>query len=267
LLTTQQIAYFQAFGFLVLRNVFSSAEANAIGREYDEVWNEGTGDQAFAGEQTDSQMTFCERRASLTKLAEDDRIYGPVEQLLGPNIIWGWSGAARYVGDSFWHKDDYDGVREGHGVIKVVMYFEPVGREDGCLRIIPGSHRPSFKQALRPLDEQHDDPSARPFGVAGPDIPGHAMETRPNDLIIFDSTAYHGAFGGRTGRSNLQLLYFPHPADDAELDTLRQVHNKTEYTLRVPEDFLNSDSPRLRGMVSPLVDWGFETQALHLVSP
>ena len=189
MLTSQQIAHFQAFGFLVMRQIFSSAEADTIRREYDEVWDEAAGGRPFGGERTEAQMTFCERRASLTKLAEDDRIYGQVEQLLGPDIIWGGSGAARYVDDSFWHKDDYGGLRDRHGVIKVVMYFEPVERETGCLRIIPGSHRSSFTQALRPLDRQHDDASVVPFGVAGRDIPSHAMETQPTDLIIFDSTA------------------------------------------------------------------------------
>ena len=259
MLTPGQVAHFNTFGFLVLRQVFSQAEADALKREYDEVWDEALGGRPFNGERTEARMTYCERSFSLTKLAEDDRTYGPVEQLLGPDIIWGGSGAARYVGDSFWHKDDYGGARDSYPSIKVVIYLEPVESDTGCLRIIPGSHRTSFKQALRPLDQQHDDPSVIPFGVSGRDIPGHAIETRPTDLILFDATAYHGAFGGRSRRSNLQLLYFPYPSDDDELDTLRQVHHKTEYTLRVPEVFLESRSSRLRGMVSKLVEWEFET--------
>ena len=144
MLTSQQIAHFQTFGFLVLSQVFSSAEADAIRREYDEVWDEAAGGRPFGGERTEAQVTFCERRASLTKLAEDDRIYGPVEQLLGPDIIWGGSGAARYVDDSFWHKDDYAGVRDRHGVIKVVMYFEPWrGRRAACASSRARTVRPS----------------------------------------------------------------------------------------------------------------------------
>ena len=259
MLSDEQIAHFDTFGFLVLRQVFSPNEAQTIKRAYDEAWEEALGGRPFNGEWTESLSKFCDGSASLTALAEDDRVYGPVEQLLGPNVIWGGSGAARYVGDSFWHKDDYAGVRDSYPYVKAVIYLEPVERDTGCLRIIPGSHRPSFKQALGPLDEQYDDPAIIPFGVSGQDILDYAMETQPTDLIVFDATAYHGSFGGSSGRSNLQLHYFPYPADDAELDTLRQVHDNTEYTLRVPETFLESGSPRLRGMVSKLVEWGFET--------
>ena len=162
------------------------------------------------------------------------------------------------MGDSFWHKDDYGSVLQGGTPkIKVVMYLEPVEKDTGCLRIIPGSHHQSFKQALCPLDQQYDDLSVKLFGMDGRDFPSHAMETHPTDLIILEPTAYHGSFGGRAGRRNLQLLYFPFPTDDTELDVLRQIHRKTEHTLRAPESFLNSGSPRLTKMVSEHVRWEF----------
>ena len=261
MLTAEQIAHFETFGFLVLRGLFSAAEVSSIKRDYDAVWNEAAGGQPWSGDRTETQQPFCERRTSLTRLAEDDRIYGAAEQLLGPNVIWGGSSAARYVGDSGWHADDFDSLLESYRMIKVVMYLEPVEKDTGCLRIIPGSHHRSFHQGLSPLDEQYSDSSQMPFGVPGRDTPGYPMETQPADLLIFDTRAYHGAFGGGTGRSNMQLLYFPDPAEEADLETLRQIYHRTKYILRVPESFLNSDRPRLRHMVSRLVELGFDTSA------
>ena len=143
-------------------------------------------------------------------------------------------------------------------MIKVVMYLEPVEKDTGCLRIIPGSHHRSFHRDLRPLDEQNTDPNLMPFSVPGRDTPGYPMETQPTDLLIFDTRAYHGAFGGRLGRSNMQLLFFPEPSVDSDVETLRQIYNRTEYILRVPESFLNSGRPRVESMVSRLVELGFE---------
>ena len=97
-----------------------------------------------------------------------------------------------------------------------------------------------------------------PFSVLGPDTPGYPMETRPSDLIVFDSRAYHRAFGGRPGRSNMQLLYFPDPARDEEVEILRQVYGQTQYILRVTESFLNSDSPRLRNLIAKNLELGFD---------
>ena len=259
MLTPGQIAHYETFGFIVLRGLFSAAEISSIRRDFDEVWNEAPGGQLLSGERTETRQPFCERRTSLTKLAEDDRIYRAVEQLLGPNIIWGGSSAARFVGDSGWHTDDFGGLLESYSMIKAIMYLEPVEKGTGCLRVIPGSHHRSFSRDLRPLDDQYSDSSRMPFGVPGRDTPGYPMETQPADLLIFDTRAYHGAFGGRPGRSNIQLLYFPDTAEEADIETLRQIYHRTKYILRVPESFVNSDRPRLRRMVSRLVEQGFET--------
>ena len=262
MLTAGQIAHFETFGFLVLRQMFPQAEVSSSQSKFDAVWSEASGGQPWSEETTESRQPFCEIRPPLTKLVADDRIYGAVEQLLGPNAIWGASGAARYVGDSGWHGDDYDGLLETYRAIKVVMYLEPVEQDTGCLRIIPGSHHRSFKRALRLLDERDSDSSLTPFGVPGSDTPGYPIETQPTDLLIFDTRAYHGSFGGRPGRSNIQMVFFPEPASDEEVETLRQIHDRTQYHLRVPKSFLNSERPRLRRMVSRLVEWGFETSAV-----
>ena len=254
-----QIAHFETFGFLVLRQVFSQAEVSSIQSEFDAVWSQVSGGQRWSRETTESRQPFCEIRPPLTELVADDRIFGSVEQLLGPNFIWGASGATRYVGDSPWHADDYGGLLETYRAIKVVMYLEPVGEDTGCLRIIPGSHHRSFKQALRPIDEQNRDPELMPFSVPGRDTPGYPMETQPEDVLMFDTRAYHGAFGGGPGRSNIQMVYFPEPATDEEVETLRRIHDRTDFHLRVPDSFVNSGRPRLEGMVSRLVEWDFET--------
>ena len=104
-------------------------------------------------------------------------------------------------------------------MIKVIMYQEPLGQDTGCLRIIPGSDHRSFNRE-RPLEEQYLDSSLMPFSVTGSDTPSYPMETQPSDLLIFDARAYHGAFGGRPGRSNMLWIYFPEPATTEEVETL-----------------------------------------------
>ena len=76
---------------------------------------------------------------------EDDRVYGPVEQLIGEPPLWIESDGNLYVGDTYWHPD-------GHVTrplwIKVALYLDPLTEESGCLRVIPGSHLALFSSAL-----------------------------------------------------------------------------------------------------------------------
>ena len=79
MLTSGQIAHFETFGFVILRQVFSPNETQTIKRAYDEAWEEALGGRSFNGEWTESLSKFCDGSALLTDLAEDDRVYGPVE--------------------------------------------------------------------------------------------------------------------------------------------------------------------------------------------
>jgi ectoine hydroxylase-related dioxygenase (phytanoyl-CoA dioxygenase family) len=260
LITAEQVLHFETFGFLVLSKLLSTDEVNSVQREFDAVWLRASAGQPWSGEKTESCQPFCETSAPLTKLAVDDRIHGTIEQLLGTSVIWGASNATRFVGDSSWHADDYGGLLKTYPAIKAVMYMDTVEKDTGCLRIIPGSHHRSFNRPLRPLDEQSLDPSLTPFGVSGTNTPGYPMETQPGDVLFFDVRAYHGAFGGSPGRSNIQMVYFPEPANIDEVEILRKIYHETQFHLRFPESFLNSDQPRLKSMASKLVELGFETK-------
>ena len=103
MLTEEQAAHFRTFGFLVRRALFSSEEMKAIERDFDEVMAEERNGEPFTGEKSQTVLWFLEHRPSLTSLAEDDRIYNAVEQLLGPDFLWVLSDGNMYVGDTQWH--------------------------------------------------------------------------------------------------------------------------------------------------------------------
>jgi hypothetical protein len=56
------------------------------------------------------------------------------------------------------------------------------------------------------------------------------------------------------------MVYFPEPANIDEVEILRKIYHETQFHLRFPESFLNSDQPRLKSMASKLVELGFETK-------
>ena len=263
MLTAEQKAHFDTFGFLILRQLFSAAETEKLAGEYDEIMDEDRESRPFKGERQ-SVQPFVEKRSRLIELAEDDRVYSTVEELLGPGFTWVGSDGNYYVGDTPWHSDglrdyiDRDLSDWYYPVMKVAFYLDPVAKDTGCLRVIPGSHKSVYADGLGPLRGRNADPEYLPFGVSPAEVPAFPLQTQPGDVVFFDSDLHHGSFGG-IGRRMFAISLVPRPSSDEQVAFLRRAHAATKRTLRPHEALVNSDSPRLRGMVESLVELGFET--------
>ena len=100
MLTEQQQSFWKTFGYLVFRDVFPNDEIDQIRLDMDEVMAEERVGQPYTGEKTQTVLWFVEHRPSRARLADDDRVYNKVEQLLGPGFIWCESDDNYYVGDT-----------------------------------------------------------------------------------------------------------------------------------------------------------------------
>ena len=261
MLTPEQKAHWGTFGFLVLRQLFTPDETEKLAGEYKEIMDADRDGRPFKGERQ-SVQPFVETSSGLLELAADDRMYKTVEDLLGPGFAWVGSDGNYYVGDTPWHAD---GLRDNidrdlsdwyYPVMKVAFYLDPVAKDTGCLRVIPGSHKSAYADDLEPLSGRNPDPGYQPYGVPPAEIPAFPLETEPGDVVFFDSDLHHGSFGG-IGRRMFAISLVPRPSSDEHVAFLRRAHAATKRTLRPHEALVNSDNPRLRGMVEPLVELGF----------
>ena len=285
MLTPGQVLHFKTFGFLVMRDYFSAQEMDALIREFEDVLSEDHAGRPFSGKERQAVFGFVERRPSLTRLAEDDRIFEPMEQFLGPDFAWSASDGNYWVGDTQWHPDRFDLT---YSLVKASFYMDEVNRHTGCLRVIPGSHRMPLYGDLKPLwrtrlailaeegkrpmeeldelylpDEDRDSPA---FGVLGPDIPCVALETRPGDLIFFHQNLWHTSFGGRAGRRQLAMSFGVNPTTDAQIAEVRKLHQANLTNAReqgnvdgdglYDQRFMANESTRIRGMVARLKELG-----------
>ena len=265
MLTSEQIAHFETFGFVIRRQCFSAGEMEEISSAFDDVLTEDRQGRPFDGAARQAVLGFIEKRPLLSGLVEDDRIYQPLEQLLGPGFVWIGSDGNLYVGDTGWHPD---GSVLDYGRIKVALYLDPVTKDTGCLRVVPGSHRMPLHGALDPLKEQRRDPDHQPFGTDGSGLPSFPLESEPGDVVFFNQNLWHAAYGGRTGRRMFTMNFGAQPNKDAHIEylkrqyegNLRHVENMQHtQSGRIYEDaFLYSDSPRIQGMVGKLVELGFK---------
>ena len=120
--------------------------------------------------------------------------------------------------------------------MKLAFYLDPVKRDTGCLRVIPGSQDPEHPLRKPLADGQtRIDPnkSMELFGVLPKDYPGNvALETNPGDLVIFNHDTWHAAFGGSNRRRMFTMnctIRAKTPEDIAVLRKYLSVHSAGGY--------------------------------------
>ena len=110
-------------------------------------------------------------------------ILGVVTSLLGKDFNYMGSGGNYYVGDTTWH--------EGILHIKIAFDQDSLTDQTGCLRVIPGSHRPGDSYAS--VLSKQVSKSQEPWGMEGAEIPAVAFETQPRDVVCFNHNIKHAA--------------------------------------------------------------------------
>jgi hypothetical protein len=252
MLTDQQLAHFSTFGFLFLKQAFSPKEMAAFTAAAEELWRQ----DPTPGENGERRLDyFVERRPPLTRLLTDDRIYAVIQSLLGEEFVWvGSEGNICNQREINWHPDrKYYRSGEEERIhfpqVKVMLYLQKVGKDSGCLRVIPGSHRMPYHKDLA---QQEVDPESSPFGLVTKDIPCHALESEPGDVIFFNHCLWHSVSGGTKGRSYIGLKFAAKPLVE---DHLVSLQSYTPGIFRTHEALLNSTEPRIRSMVENLADY------------
>ena len=123
MLTPEQIAYYETFGFLVLPQLFSKDETDALREASNRTMRKLRGGGPYTGEKSQDHRHYFERDPLLATLIDDDRIHQIPESLLGPDFVLDGTMGHLRVGDTPWHGDtEYtEDIRN----IKVTMYLDP----------------------------------------------------------------------------------------------------------------------------------------------
>ena len=118
----------------------------------------------------------------------------------------------------FWHQDWW-GWRnpisrtDRIAQIALFLYLTDTRRENGCLRVIPGSHR--RPHPLHDVLDAHDQALA---AVEDPDDPAYAshpdevdVPVSAGDVVIADARLVHGAHPNRSDRERTNITLWWHP--------------------------------------------------------
>jgi hypothetical protein len=196
-LSPAQLSFFHTFGFLSMPGLLDDRIARII-EEFEVLWAlQGGGHfgQAHDGKRRSCIAPCIDRSVYLSTMLDDPRLEGIATSILGDDFNYMGSDGNLYAGDTGWHSD---GWHRDIVHIKMAFYLDPVARDTGCLRVIPGSHKigDHFSDSLQREIYQAE----KSWALHGRDVPCVALESRPGDVVIFNHNTKHAAFGGSARR-------------------------------------------------------------------
>ena len=223
MLMPEQIAHFETFGFVILRDMFTPDEVKTIRNEFDHAAARADEFKPFDNIEWRYFTMQGAETPFYTSLPEDPRFYEVAEQLYGERAFSIGSHGYRYVGNTRWHYNDGSHNYHGFG-IKFQFGLQPVGRDTGGLRFVPGSHKPAFQDRLVDLP-----PLGRRFYKAQrawdeiDRVPCYAAEYGPRDAVAFDLRIFHATWGGGNDRQMSCVTFFHYPETPEEMETMRSI--------------------------------------------
>ncbi len=262
MLSENQIRAFDTFGFLVLKQAFSPDEMDSIRQEAWSLWEQELGRRPDESEHVHIGE-FVEKRERLTELVVDDRIHQPMMQLMGDDFIWSGSEGNISVQTGkeshHWHADRFGEQEVNYLRIKIMLYLVPMRKENGALRLIPGSHRSPMHEQLEPFVRRHGEDCPDFFGMTGQEVPSFIAETDPGDVLIFNHCLFHAVYLSNRRRSYIAMKFAARPTCDENLASLTKW---SPYALRPHEAFRNSKTKKLQRMLEGLDELSERAEAL-----
>jgi hypothetical protein len=162
--------------------------------------------------QNDEGVKGC---SDFLELAMHPEILDLVEGVLGPDIIlWGCHVFCKPASEGYetpWHQDGHYWPIRPLANCTVWVALEPSTRDNGCLRVIPSSHR---SMQLHPhLHEDRTDLTLNQRMAEGSFDEAEAvdLELQPGQMSLHDIYMVHGAKANTSGqrRTGVALRYMP----------------------------------------------------------
>ena len=190
-LSQEQKNFYNTFGYLVMPGLVRES-IDWITEEFEKVFID-RGVQ-HDGERRSIIVPFIDQREKLCTLLEHPGVDGLIRSLIGEEFNYLGGDGNFYTGDTRWHSDGFHNI--GH-YLKVAFYLDPVAKDSGCLRVIPGSQRVDL---FDKWDARQARDSEVLWGIPQNQTPAVSLESQPGDVVAFNHNLMHAAFGGNTRR-------------------------------------------------------------------
>ena len=148
------------------------------------------------------------------RLCGDDRLLDVAEQFIGPNIaLFASHYFAKPPGDGqavLWHQDGSYWALDPMRVVTLWVALDNSTRENGCMRVIPGTHT----DKLNEMKQRTDVPNVLSSGMDESRVDESKavdLELKAGDASVHHPNLIHGSLPNRstTWRRGLTIRYIP----------------------------------------------------------
>jgi ectoine hydroxylase len=231
-LSAEQLASYEGDGFLLIEDLFSEAEVQAL---LDEIRRMGKDPAIIGGEEVITEpgsdalrsvFRVHELSPLLDKLARDPRLIHVARQILGSEVYIHQSRANMKPGfkgkEFYWHSDfETWHVEDGMPTMRALSCSLLLTENNACngpLMVVPGSHRHFIScQGKTPENNYRNSLKKQEYGVPDPvslqllaEQGGiRAMTGGAGTVVFFDCNTMHGSNGNISPwpRANVFMVY------------------------------------------------------------
>jgi len=228
-LTAADVAAYEADGFLSGIRMVDEGEATEIRRQFDRLEAEEGRDKAEIG--------LLDRHFDqpfIWDLATRSSVLDYVESLIGPNILLlathffcKYGEGTKYVA---WHQDATYWGLEPPNSLTVWYAVDGSDRENGCMRVLPGTHRDGIRTHGK-ADAHGNLLSINQAVPVTPEEEACAVDLilRPGEASIHDGAAIHGSLPNcsQRRRCGLTLRYVPTSVKPAGINSMGKTWRAT----------------------------------------
>lgn len=150
MISEDDIRFYKDNGYLVAKDLFSREQVDQALRAIDEVLDPRRAEKAYEMEPRDTQTVRriwspTKKHPTFWQMAKDDRLLDAIQGLIGENVLFHYSKLnmkGPKVGSVVeWHQDFSYYPHTNSDLLTALIFFDDATKENGCLRVIPGSHK------------------------------------------------------------------------------------------------------------------------------
>ena len=212
-------------GYLVVRNAFSRNEVKPLLAEATLICRGALGPleglEPVAERDTDEAVLrryiACHVAHKISsrfrRLLHDERLVDVALELIGPNVKCVHSVLfIKSPGEpgNAWHQDEFFIPSRDRSITTAWIALDDVAVENGCLQVIPGSHRAGVLYPMRRHHNPDLDRAEEAYGFPYSREDGIAVELEAGSVVFFNGYLLHGSYPNRSEsrfRRSVQFVY------------------------------------------------------------
>ncbi len=218
-LTADQLQFYDEQGYLILKSLLTPHGLEMLREECMEAWESKKTE--FDANKNWLQNSLLPNIHHYSPIARKYYFAGPLvdvaEQIIGPNIKGATSQLTfKMRGNSMpfgWHQDNGYGELEPYNAISMLTALDDADTKNGCLWLIPGSHRRGqIKANLTQSERSHQ---KKDLIVEVDETQAIPIPMQAGDALIFHCWMLHKSDGNLSSTRDRRILFLRYADADA----------------------------------------------------